>query len=70
MGINDMWIGANDMHREGTMVWVSDKTYVSKGFSNWPPGEPNNGGQLWLSYGYYKWNDGDCSRKFGFICKK
>jgi hypothetical protein len=42
MGINAMWIGANDKHREGTMVWVSDKTNVSKGFSNWYPGEPNN----------------------------
>jgi hypothetical protein len=42
MGINDLWIGANDIHREGTMVWVSDKTNVSKGFSNWHPGEPNN----------------------------
>ena len=42
MGINAMWIGSNDKHREGTMVWVSDKTNVSKGFSNWYPGEPNN----------------------------
>jgi DNA/RNA-binding domain of Phe-tRNA-synthetase-like protein len=30
MGIDAMWIGANDMHREGTMVWVSDKTYVRR----------------------------------------
>jgi hypothetical protein len=21
MGITDLWIGANDIHREGTMVW-------------------------------------------------
>ena len=45
MGIDAMWIGANDMHREGTMVWVSDKTYLSRGFSNWYPGEPNNAGR-------------------------
>jgi hypothetical protein len=44
MGIDAMWIGANDMHREGTMVWVSDKTYVRRWFSNWYPGEPNNAG--------------------------
>ena len=74
MGINAMWIGANDKHREGTMVWVSDKTYVSRGFSNWYPGEPNNSGrsedcvQLWYDHGY-KWNDASCSRQLGFICK-
>jgi hypothetical protein len=74
MGIDAMWIGANDMHREGTMVWVSDKTYVRRWFSNWYPGEPNNAGgsehcvQLWRSHGY-KWNDADCSRKLAFICK-
>jgi len=75
MGINDMWIGANDKHREGTIVWVSDTTYVSRGFSNWYPGEPNNARrsehcvQLWYDHGY-KWNDNVCSRKLGFICKK
>ena len=74
MGINAMWIGANDKHREGTMVWVSDKTYVSRGFSNWYPGEPNNSGRsedcvlIWKNVGY-KWNDAPCSSKLGFICK-
>ena len=74
MGIHAIWIGANDKHREGTMVWVSDKTNVIKGFSNWYPGEPNNSGrsehcvQLWYDGGY-KWNDAHCSRKLGFICK-
>jgi len=76
MGINAMWIGANDLYKEGTMVWVSDKAFVSRGFTNWYPGEPNNAirsedcVQLWLSYGNYKWNDNVCSRKVGFICKK
>jgi hypothetical protein len=74
MGIHAIWIGANDIHREGTMVWVSDKTNVSKGFTNWYPGEPNNVRrlehcvQLWHDHGY-KWNDADCSRQLGFICK-
>ena len=31
MGINAIWIGANDKHREGTMVWVSDKITSVKG---------------------------------------
>ena len=75
MGIHGMWIGANDIHRDGTMVWVSDKTYVSRGFTNWNPGEPSNVGmlehcvQLWHNYGY-KWNDAYCSKQLGFICKK
>jgi hypothetical protein len=31
MGIHAIWIGANDKHREGTMVWVSDKITSVKG---------------------------------------
>jgi hypothetical protein len=75
MGINDLWIGANDIHREGTMVWVSDKTNVSKGFSNWYPGEPNNSRSsehcvhIWSVHGF-TWNDAKCSIAYGFICKK
>jgi hypothetical protein len=59
MGINDLWIGANDIHREGTMVWVSDKTNVSKGFSNWHPGEPNNSR-----------SSEHCGNYYGFIVNK
>ena len=75
MGIKVMWIGANDNHREGSMFWVSDKTNVNKGFSNWYPGEPNNAGSgedcvhIWND-GDCKWNDAPCSSKSGFICKQ
>ena len=75
MGIHAMWIGANDIHTDGTMVWVSDKSYVSRGFTNWYPGEPNNARRLehyvhsWSAHGS-KWNDAECSIAYGFICKK
>jgi hypothetical protein len=46
MGINAVWIGANDIHKEGTMVWASDNKYVSGGFKNWHTGEPNNSKSL------------------------
>jgi hypothetical protein len=74
MGINAMWIGANDIHKEGTMVWVSDNKYISRGFKNWHTGEPNNSKgledcvHLWSFDG--SWNDSECSSAFGFICKK
>ncbi|KAI8507062.1 hypothetical protein Bbelb_155010 [Branchiostoma belcheri] len=50
----DYWIGLNDLTVENSWTW-SDGTSVSDGvFTNWAPGEPNNGagngqdcGKLW-----------------------
>ncbi len=53
-----IWIGFNDGTTEGQFVWSSG---AAVGFTNWNPGEPNNGGsgedfaELLGSNG--KWND-------------
>ncbi|XP_071489219.1 echinoidin-like [Diadema antillarum] len=69
-----MWIGLNDIQREGTMVW-SDGTQFN--FRAWLPGEPNNSGnEDCVEIGHKacspaKWNDLACSNKSirHFMCK-
>lgn len=68
-----MWIGYNDIQREGQWAW-SDRTHQS--YKNWATGDPNNGGQyrkkdedcaVLKSNG--KWNDYPCTTRFKYICK-
>ncbi|XP_027036187.1 uncharacterized protein LOC113664759 [Pocillopora damicornis] len=68
-----MWIGYNDIQREGQWAW-SDRTHQS--YKNWATGDPNNGGRsrkkdedcaVLKSDG--KWNDYPCTTRFKYICK-
>ncbi|XP_072170721.1 echinoidin-like [Diadema setosum] len=73
-----MWIGLNDIQREGTMVW-SDGTQYN--FRAWLSGEPNNAGptdnedcvHIGLRLNPDKWNDIACSYPKSnvrhFMCK-
>ncbi|CAG2220195.1 unnamed protein product [Mytilus edulis] len=68
-----IWIGLNDLVREGHFTWVGDNSSV--GFSNWLSGEPNNhnGGEdcgAIQTNGRSTWNDNSCSHKTGYICEK
>ncbi|XP_066274551.1 uncharacterized protein [Branchiostoma lanceolatum] len=71
----DYWIGLNDVTVENTWTW-SDGTPVSRTFTNWAPGEPNNAGstgdqdcgQLWKDKGF-QWDDDVCRKQNYFICQ-
>ena len=70
-----MWIGAHDTIAEGEMIWVSDNTLVSSGFTDWSPGQPDNYKNredciLFSANRGYQWNDVGCSSKQAYICKK
>ncbi|XP_077976842.1 C-type mannose receptor 2-like [Glandiceps talaboti] len=67
----DIWIGLNDLKEEGKWKW-EDGSQVT--YSNWIPTEPNSLGnedcaQIRKEHDD-KWNDIDCSNKYGYICEK
>ena len=77
---NSYWIGMTDLATEGDFVWQGTSTSVQEGYTNWSPGEPNNGvggvgnqdcGQLW-NYHNWKWDDQACSYKSNqrALCQK
>ncbi|XP_013400862.1 uncharacterized protein LOC106166760 [Lingula anatina] len=73
---NGVWAGAHDIDQEGSWQWTSGRD-LSR-YSNWMPGEPNNGG--WLGGQDcvvmkrdedWKWDDVHCSLlmwHYNFIC--
>ncbi|XP_047560184.1 low affinity immunoglobulin epsilon Fc receptor isoform X3 [Lutra lutra] len=65
------WIGLRDLDREGEFIWM-DKEPLN--YSNWRPGEPNNGGQgedCVMMQGSGQWNDAFCgSRLDGWVCDR
>ncbi|EDL21951.1 low affinity immunoglobulin epsilon Fc receptor isoform E [Mus musculus] len=67
----DSWIGLQDLNMEGEFVW-SDGSPV--GYSNWNPGEPNNGGQgedCVMMRGSGQWNDAFCrSYLDAWVCEQ
>ncbi|XP_060699119.1 C-type lectin-like [Hemiscyllium ocellatum] len=65
-----IWIGLNDVHKEGTFQW-SDGS--ASDFMYWMKGEPNNldgtehCGQI-LFENSVQWNDARCSSPLCFLC--
>ena len=70
IGLN-IWIGLNDVKKEGQYVWTDGTEYS---FKNWSPGEPNNQHNKedcvhMTNHWQWKWNDNTCSHQMKFICK-
>uniref|UniRef100_A0A3Q0SL71 C-type lectin domain-containing protein n=1 Tax=Amphilophus citrinellus TaxID=61819 RepID=A0A3Q0SL71_AMPCI len=68
----ETWIGGSDAHQEGHWIW-SDGTMFH--YSNWCPGEPNNGGGhqhcLQMNFsGTMVTTVDDCSKLFSCICMR
>ena len=73
---NTYWLGASDVETEGNFVW-SDSSGMS--YTNWAPGEPNNGGgtqdymQMYINQTDKtlngKWDDEHPTARRGFVCK-
>ena len=73
LGINDyaLWIGVNDLIKEGKWTWISDHSTL--GYSNWKRGEPNSGnehcGEIYKGHSF-TWNNAECYQLHGYICEK
>nr|XP_034345452.1 low affinity immunoglobulin epsilon Fc receptor isoform X6 [Arvicanthis niloticus] len=67
----DSWIGLQDLNMEGEFLWT-DGSPMS--YSNWNPGEPNNGGQgedCVMMRGSGQWNDAFCrSYLDAWVCEQ
>ena len=70
---NSIWIGLNDIAKEGNYQWIDGRGNYSS-FSYWISGEPNNSGGdqncvvLWAGY-LGKWGDIACANVFPALCK-
>ena len=68
-----LWIGLNDISKEGSYQWVDGSGGIAS-YSNWISGEPNNAGSaqncmvLWSGY-LGLWGDIECWNTFPALCK-
>ncbi|XP_067686863.1 macrophage mannose receptor 1-like [Haliotis asinina] len=71
MSIIGLWLGANDRDSEGGWKWDDDAPFA---YMNWVPGEPNDYGNSedcgFVVVSNARWNDLNCQRRNGYICKK
>lgn len=65
-----LWSGGRDDVTEGVFLWQQFQTAMS--FTNWVPGEPNNGvhAQCLEIRNHGKWSDAYCTDKYSFLCEK
>ncbi|XP_016072921.1 PREDICTED: low affinity immunoglobulin epsilon Fc receptor [Miniopterus natalensis] len=65
------WIGLRDLNTEGEFVWMDENPLD---YSNWRPGEPNNGDQgedCVMMLGSGQWNDAFCNSYLdGWVCDR
>ena len=68
-----LWIGANDIIREGKLTWIYDHSTIN--YTNWAGGEPNDhmgieDCGMMFTRPSFTWNDVPCSLAYGYICEK
>lgn len=69
MGETWVWIGLNDVDREGSFAWVDG---LEREFANWAGGEPNDWGgaeDCAHFYGDSSWNDIGCDNVLATLCE-
>ena len=68
MGLQDFWIGLNDLDNEATFTWVST---VASTFTLWATNQPDDykGKEDCVVAGASDWQDTRCGRRFPFVCE-
>ena len=76
-----VWIGANDLQREGTWQWIDGTVFwmgevngrpVDNHYSNWAAEQPNNDGTEDCAAIYLPvdaWIDTECGSHYSFLCQ-
>ena len=69
----DIWIGANDISKEGTFQWIDGSGNTSH-FHYWSASQPDNSGgnencMVWRLGYNGQWNDIYCGNSFTALCK-
>lgn len=67
-GSHSWWIGYNDIEVEGVWRW----SHGSSSYTNWRPGQPDDGGNQDCAYDNWwngQWDDGGCNWGAFFICE-
>lgn len=66
------WLDGTDEYSEGRWEWASTGNALD--YTNWYPGEPNNGGgeDCLMTGGTFGdfWNDSPCGTVYKFVCEK
>ena len=62
----ELWIGINDISKEGVFVYESNSEPVT--WTNWGPGEPNTGDCVRLKQ--ERWCDLNCDHTRPFVCER
>ena len=63
-----VWLGGSDSAEENKWVWTDGTKFE---YTNWVPGEPNDGGNEDCLEVGHMWNDRSCNNyMYKFICKK
>ena len=70
-GFGSVWIGFNDITRDGDFIWSA--TSVKSGYTHWNGREPNGGTNencvhMFLPSGF--WNDLRCAHSLPYICQR
>lgn len=66
-----LWIGLNDLRKEGQFAWSDGTPFNSSVYSNWNEGEPNNAGdEDCVERRGSGWNDEQCSAIRFYICER
>jgi hypothetical protein len=67
-GGKDCWLGGTERHAEGRWLWVTGEPFE---YSNWHPGEPNKGGELYLCFNSATatWRDAPGRNRYRFLCE-
>ncbi|XP_029732228.1 perlucin-like [Aedes albopictus] len=74
--LSNAWIGASDISKEGTFVWLATGRPVN--YTNWSENNPNNdeGTENCVEIAYqpytqfkWRWNDNKCDAVNNFVCE-